>query len=287
MQGNSLNNLKEKKQKILEIINNKGPSLPSTISREIGVSLLLTSALLSDMRAEKSVRLSRLRIGGSPLYYVQGQEQQLENFVKHLPQKEREAFELLKKKEIIDEEKVEPAYRVAFNNMKDFAFPVYVKQGETEKTFWRFHAISQEEVSKKISELFKKKEIKPKLMKKEKTEVKEERPEIKPKQKKRSKKEDFRNKVLFWINEKGIDLVEEADDEDTIGIVSAKSNLGKLNFLLIAKQKKRINEADLSLAYQKGQQIKTPVLFLTTGKLTKKAQNYMKNFGKFIIVNFI
>ena len=89
---NSLNNLQEKKKFILEIIKKKGPSLPSAISQEIRVSLLLTSALLSDMRSEKTVRLSNLRVGGSPLYYIQGQEQQLENFVKHLQLKEQEAL---------------------------------------------------------------------------------------------------------------------------------------------------------------------------------------------------
>ena len=87
------------------------------------------------MRAEKSVRLSRLKIGGSPLYYVEGQEEQLERFIKHLPQKEKEAFELLKKERVVDETKVEPAYRVAFSNMKDFAFPVKVKVNEGEKIF--------------------------------------------------------------------------------------------------------------------------------------------------------
>ena len=65
--------LEEKKQKIAELIKQKGPSLPSAVSREIGLSLLIASALLSDMRSEKTLRLSRLKIGGSPLYYFQGQ----------------------------------------------------------------------------------------------------------------------------------------------------------------------------------------------------------------------
>ena len=280
---NSFNNLKEKKQNILEIIKRKGPSLPSTISYEIGVSLLLTSALLSDMRTEKSVRLSRLRVGGSPLYYIQGQEEQLQKFVKHLAHKEQEAFELLKKKQIIDESKVEPAHRVAFNNMKDFAFPINVKIDDANKIFWRFHSLTQEEASKRISELLMKKHVRAKIKKEEKAEkeIKKE----KPIRKKRDSKEEFRKRIFSWLNSKNIHILEELDDDDAFCKISTKSNLGELNFIVVAKKKKIINEADLSLAYQKGQHEKMPVLFLTTGKLTKKAQLYIKNLGKFIIIN--
>ncbi|UZE93834.1 MAG: hypothetical protein IB618_03655 [Candidatus Pacearchaeota archaeon] len=296
MEGkNTLNNLKEKKKVILGIIENKGPSLPSAISRKIGVSLLLTSALLSDMRADKSLRLSRLKIGGSPLYYIQGQEGQLENFIKHLQPKERGAFELLKKKQVIDEEKVEPAYRVAFSNMKDFAFPLYVKINNSEKIFWRFHSISQEDASKRISELLKEKhkpkppkieKEKEKIEKKPTEEKKEEKTEIqKIKKRIRGSKEEFRKKVFSWLDAKDLHIIEELDAEDAFCTVSTKSEIGYLNFLVVAKKKKIINEADLSLAYQKGQQAKMLVLFLTTGKLTKKAQSYIGNLGKFIIVN--
>ncbi len=301
----NLKNLKEKKNKIIEVLQNKGPALPAVISREIGVSLLLTSALLSDMRAERSVILSDLKIGGSPLYYIQGQKGQLEKFIKHLAHKEQEAFELLKKKEVVDETKLQPVQRVAFSHMKDFAFPIKVKTNEEEKTFWRFYSIDQDEASKRISKLLEKKQMKIKIkneaketkqVTKQTKEIKEEREEkkedkekeekIKPKpRKKRASKEEFRKRVFSWLNSKNIKIVEELDDDDAFCKVSTKSAFGDLNFIVVAKKKKTINEADLSFAYQKGQQVKTPVLFLTTGKLTKKASSYIKNLGKFIIIN--
>ncbi|MFQ5722667.1 MAG: hypothetical protein ACE5GI_09270, partial [Candidatus Aminicenantales bacterium] len=73
--------------------------------------------------------------------------------------------------------------------------------------------------------------------------------------------------------------------DDAFCIISTNSALGQLNFLVVAKDKKRLNDADISLIYQQGQQAGMPILLLTKAKLTKKAQAYLDKLGKFIIVN--
>ncbi len=282
---NTLNNLSQKKQIILGFLNKKGPSLPSAVSREIGLSLLLTSALLSEMKAEKTIKISNIKIGGSPLYYIRGHESQLEFFIKHLSKKEQEAFELLKKKEVINEEKLEPAHRVAFHDIKDFAIPMNIKFGDKEMTFWRLYTLTIEQASKKISELLKSKKLEKKAEKAGEKE-RDEKKEIKKKKEKKDK-EAFKTKIYSWLKTKSLEIEKTDENIKDMIIASTKSSVGKLNFLVIAKQKARINEADLSLAYQQGQQIKMPVLFLTTGQLTKKAEEYAKSLGKFLIINKI
>jgi len=289
-------NLVEKKKTALDIIQREGPSLPSAISGRLGLPLLLTSALLSEMRGDKSVKLSSLKVGGSPLYFVEGQEAMLDNFTKHLEQKEQEAFELLKKQEVVDEEKMEPAHRVAFRSMKDFAVPVNVKLENGEKVFWKFHTTSNETVNQKISESLKikekpKEEIKEKTDEKKPAEAKEEKHEEKREERKKSVRkpkdtEKIKAKISDWICKKGLIIEKEIDDENSC-VVSTTSQVGKIHFLAVTNLKKSISEADLSLAYQQGQNVKMPVLLLTNGTLTKKAQAYLEQLGKLIVVEKI
>ena len=57
------------------------------------------------------------------------------------------------------------------------------------------------------------------------------------------------------------------------------SQIGKLDFYVKIKNKKVITPTDLSLAYSEGQLKKLPVLFISNGVLTKKAQeNLAKQF---------
>ena len=148
MQINNDNNdrvkqLQLKKQTIIELLKSKGPSLPSVISREVGMSLLFTSALLSEMINDKSIKFTSLKIGGSPLYYLEGQEALLDNFTKHLQFKEKEVFEKLKEFQVLDEELLEPAHRVAIKSIKDFAMPLKLSAEGKDKTFLRYHLLTQ------------------------------------------------------------------------------------------------------------------------------------------------
>ncbi|MGB9707922.1 MAG: hypothetical protein ACPLXC_01155 [Candidatus Pacearchaeota archaeon] len=295
MQINNDNNdrvkqLQLKKQTIIELLRNKGPSLPSVISREVGMSLLFTSALLSEMVNDKSVKFTSLKIGGSPLYYLEGQEALLDNFAKHLQLKEKEVFDKLKEFQVVDEEFLEPAHRVAIKSIKDFAMPIKLSVEGKDKIFWRFHLMAQEDALKKIEELLKKKrkEEETKEARKEKKE-KEERKEIKtvPKVSRKKSREDFYAKIYEYLKAHGLDIITEINEGDIVCIIHANFNFGKAKLLVVASPKKKISEADLSLAYQQGLYRKMPVLFLTKGELMKKAKSYIEMLGSYIFVKKI
>lgn len=61
----------------------------------------------------------------------------------------------------------------------------------------------------------------------------------------------------------------------------------KMKFLVVAKEKKKINEIDLILAIKEGEERKMPVIFLTKGVLTKKAKEIVSKSGSFLIVKNI
>jgi hypothetical protein len=140
-------NLEDRRQKVLDFINVNGPSLPVKIATHLKSDSLIVGALLSELTKEKELFLSSMRVGNSPLYYMRGQEFQLENFVQFLGRKEREAFEMLKENSVLKDEELEPAIRVALRSIKDFAFPFEYQ----DKLYWRFIKVSQDQAIEKIS----------------------------------------------------------------------------------------------------------------------------------------
>ena len=60
-------------------------------------------------------------------------------------------------------------------------------------------------------------------------------------------------------------------------VAEVPSQIGLLKYFVKCKDKKNISDADLSLAFGEGQQKKLPVLFLTGGKLSKKAEKYIED----------
>ena len=101
------------------------------------------------------------------------------------------------------------------------------------------------------------------------------------------KKQDFHSKVIDYIHEKDMTVVKNYEDENKVCVAQMDSKLGLMNFMIYSLQKKSLNEADLSLAYNEGQHERLPVLLVTNGKLTKKAEEYKKKLGNFLIVNKI
>ena len=58
-------------------------------------------------------------------------------------------------------------------------------------------------------------------------------------------------------------------------IVELPSPVGNLRYYVKAKAKKKVNEGDLSTAFIKGQSKRLPVLFISKGEVSKKAQELL------------
>jgi len=69
--------------------------------------------------------------------------------------------------------------------------------------------------------------------------------------------------------------------------VDVPSPVGKLSYFCRANNKKRVADPDLASAFVQGQFKKLPVLFITPGKLTKKAQGMLKNEFKHLTLSFL
>ena len=295
--------MENKDEKIMSLLRIKGPVVPGQISSEIGLEPLFISAMLSELVSKKRLLISHLKVGSSPLYYLPEQKSYLENYEKNLNNKEREAFLLLKENKILEDSGMEPAIRVAMRSIKDFAIPMKVSQNNKEIIFWRFYSITNEDAVPRIKEMLKKIEIEPvkkEIAKEKEAEIKKEPVEIKIErmaksaEKRREKqkitdveKEKFIEKIKSFTYGNNIEIISEIKirkkDERQM-IVSLDSSIGKLDYLLIAKNKENISSKDLMEAYKKGKRVKMPVLFLTNGNITSSAEKYGKSLKGHLIV---
>ncbi|MFC1801676.1 hypothetical protein ACFLZB_04400 [Nanoarchaeota archaeon] len=172
-------------EKILQTMQMQGPVLPAKIARALGTNLLLASAQLSELASRKKVLISHLKIGGgSPVYYLPGQEEKLQRFSDELGSQRRQVFDLLKEKKVLRDRVLEPLMRVAAREIKDFAKPLEVNLNSGKEIFWKWYLIKNEEAVSLIKELLKPREPEPKVKKEEvvpEQEIKAEPPKEEPK----------------------------------------------------------------------------------------------------------
>ena len=175
--------MSELKDKVLELVKRNGPILPVKIAKVVDKDVLFTSALLSELVSNKLIKLTYQNFGGSPLYYVLGQEGKLEVLYNALADKEKEAYKLLKKECVLVDNELEPAIRVALRNMKDFARLMKVNYKDTELMIWRWFLVDNKRFEELVKGFFVKKVVKPKAEIKEaeikeKEEIKEEKVQL-------------------------------------------------------------------------------------------------------------
>lgn len=300
---------KETKSRIIRVLEIKGPSLPIQISRELSMNSLFVSAFLSELVNEKKIKMSHLKVGGSPLYFLDGQEQKLENFSQYLHPKEAEALLLLKNNKILKDSEQEPAIRVALRSIRDFAFGFK----KNDEIYWRYAFVPEYEmreilepkiehkleeqprleqrkiepvIETKIKRIIKKPLQKPAEIKQKRTESGFQNPLIikEEKIKKQKPKSNFALRIIDFIKKNNIELIEEKDfkAKEYTGIIQIKSQLGKISFLAKAKDKKTISESDLKKLLSESQKIPLPAFLIYTGEISKKAKDYIMKYSSIL-----
>ena len=153
---------------IITFIRNKGPIVPMDLANNMKVESYIASAHLSDLLSKKLIKISNLKMGSSPLYFLPEQKKMLEGFSDYLHQKDKIAFNELKERLVIRDSKILPLLRVSLRNIKDFAVPLEVTYKNKKEIFWKFYSLSNDEASDNIRKLLlPKNEVKPVEVEKE------------------------------------------------------------------------------------------------------------------------
>lgn len=280
----------ETRDKILELVKVKGPVLPSQISKEIGSDILMASAHLAELTASSKLKISTLKVGGSPLYYLPGQEHMLQRFTSNLNDKEKKAYDLLQQNKILRDAEQEPVIRVALREIKDFAIPLNVNFNSNKEIFWKWHLAADAEAEqliksklgigdqeeKKIEE---QREEPKKVEQQQLKEIAEKQKKSKEKKPRKEKEDDFLINITGFFEKNRIKVVNSEiikKNSEIDFIIEIPSVVGSLQYYCKAKNKKRISDSDLSNAYVKGQYKKLPVLVISSGELSIKAEGLLK-----------
>ena len=288
--------IEEKKRKIISFLDSNGPSLPVRIAKKIEMEPVFASAILSELLNEKRIKLSHMKVGASPLYLLPNQEKKLEEQNSNLKNIEREAYLKLKENKFIIDKDETPAIRVALRNIKDFAKSFNFK----EKIIWRYAFISEEEIinllKKENPEKIEKKRIENNLEIKIPKEIITHSKEIIPKE---NKMEDifkenefsteFSEEVKNFLSKNKIELVEEiqADKKEIVAKISIETTLGKLNFILIAKNKKTTSKDEIHSALQRANYHKMPCLYLLKKEPQKSILKFIEEYKNLIKIKIL
>ncbi|MDO8628684.1 MAG: hypothetical protein Q7R56_02935 [Nanoarchaeota archaeon] len=278
--------------KALECLRTKGPALPVNIAQAIGRDTFFAGAILSDLIRERKVYYTAAKIGGSSLYYLLGQEAQLEKLYQYLPMREKEAYTFLKNKKILRDTEEAPAIRVALRNLKDFAIPLNVTTGTTEELFWKWYLVEDQEAEKiiRINYLNEPEEVTiPETLPAIKTVennllLEEKKPEKKTKI---IEEETFLPSIKNYLQQKNIMIIKEEKNRknsETELLIKLPTAAGIAAYYCIAKNKKKIGLADITVAHNKALMKKLPLFFITTGEITIKTREQINQQYPGIII---
>ena len=270
------------KEKIISLIQTSGPTLPVYIARDTGLSIIFASAFLSELISDKRLKISDMRVGSSPLYFIPGQEPLLENFSQYLKSKEKDAFMILKERKFLKDKDLDPAIRVALRGIRDFA----IAFKRNDEIYWRYFTVPELEFQISIEppkekEILiieeKSEEIKPEVVEEKISspeEIKKSPKKTKSKkQPKKDKKNNFFNKVKESLEQRQIEIlgIEEIGISKIIFKVRDESE-----YLVIAYNKKKISEQDVINSHKKSLELGLPYKILLLGEPMKRFDNLIK-----------
>lgn len=297
------------KNEIVEYLNSNGISLPIRISKAVSLEPICVAAILSEMVDAKTIRATNFRLGSSLFYYLDSQEQQIEQIGdKYLSGVEKEAYLLLKKNGILLDDEQTSAIRVALKKIKDFAIP----QTKNDTLYWKY--VFYEEKPNLINEEPKQIQEESELIE-QKEEEEQQKLELMPeKQKEQSKEQEQpveskkiesifdtkkeisqENKIPFLeeiqncLKNLGYDYFDLFEDSrnEIVGCIIADTSFGKKKFLVVARNKKSLSDNDLISAKKQADNYKMPLLFISNGKLSKKASDYVNEYSNLITFKFL
>ena len=292
--------------KVLEVVKFHGPLQPLDVRKVIGRGdSIVIGAELSSLASRGHVKVTTVKRGGSPFYYVPGTESKLERVAEFLNEKDIRAYNFLKEKKILRDKSQEPLTRVSLRSIKDYSKQLVVKVNGENEIFWRYFLISENDAIAAIKNAFKPKtETKPSPTPVQAPKPTEKKPVIQESQKSivdvehsqqtnelfEQSEDKFLKSIQKFFDEKGIrvkeaKLIRKGSDYEFI--IEMQTSVGPAEYYCKAKGKKKCSDGDLSTAYLQGQTRRIPVVFITTGEVAKKAKEKTKTDYKGMLIKEI
>ena len=291
---------------VIEFLKINGPSTPAKVAKQLGTSLLLSSAILGEIASKGVILMSNLKIGGgSPLYYLRDQEEMLQNFSDALNSKDKQAYQILLEQRVLRDKALTPILRISLRQIKDFAIPLKITSGGESEIFWKWYLLDNREAEEKIKQILGVNDSK--VPAKEKSapassEIKkptEERNVIKERPETQTKIHEqgidlntdffmksgnsFSKKLKTYFEEKSIvirwyDIIKK--NREFVFTSEVPSSIGSSRYYVRAIDKKKVNEGDLAITIVEAQHRNLPALLVSNGDISKKVEEKMSTIFK-------
>lgn len=291
------------------------PLLPGDVAKALSTNLIMASAMLSELADNKKLKISKLKVGSSPLYFLSDKAELLENFIGSLNEKDRKTVEILKTARVLRDSILDPLTRVSLRQISDFSKSVEVKMDDKTELFWKWHLLPDSDAEiliKQILSLVEKKvesqnqiieqkpalqssqasnDVKPLVNKfvqsSESVKIAEPANSVVGKQInqyvlkqeiQKISKCAFFGKISSFFDVNKIKVLEQVQLKagDFDFVIELPSPVGQLTYYCKARNKKRITGADVSSVFVQGQLKKLPSLLLTDGELNKEGKELLQ-----------
>jgi len=138
--------------KILSYLRITGPVLPAQVAKNIHTNILLASAHLSELSSRGKLKVSNIKIGGSPLYFLPEHNSKLQDFIENLKPQDQRTLKNLKEAQILREKNLDLLTRVSLRNIKDFAIPLNVTLNQQKEIFWKWYLLTDQQATDMIKQ---------------------------------------------------------------------------------------------------------------------------------------
>jgi hypothetical protein len=288
------------RDEVLQLVKTRGPLIPNDLrqSLKLGDTILL-GAMLSELASKGLVKISSVKIGGSPFYYDPANPAALEKVASHLNEKDKRTYDLLKEKRVLRDDEHEALIRVSLRNIKDYALPMTVDGA----LYWRYYLVPESEAQLLIRKGAAPSQPAPPaaeqqavLAEKEAASVAPPAAPSQPKAAKRRKgsvqpgepkpSDSFAKAAHAFFQQNSIKVLDQRliKKGESDFIIELPTPVGSVTYFCKAKAKKSTSDGDLASAKLQGAAKNLPTIYLTNGELSKRAREMLEKELKGLVV---
>jgi len=136
---------------IIRYIKEKKAVIPTMIAEDFDTTTMIASAALSELAKDNLIKITYLKLSSSPYYYDPKQASILiELGEKHLKSYDKEIFQKIKEKQVINALSLSIQEALAIERIKDFAIPLEIEHQNKNLKFWVWYQRNIQETKKQI-----------------------------------------------------------------------------------------------------------------------------------------
>jgi len=135
-----------RREDVLDLLKQRGPIVPTDLRKNLQADTFLIGAVLSELSSRGLVKVTSIKKGGSPFYYLPGQEEFLESLTVYLHEKDQNTVDWLKGNGVARDDELEMFKRVSLRKVKDYAKPLKARTKEGQEIlFWRYYRVQEQD----------------------------------------------------------------------------------------------------------------------------------------------